>query len=73
MKLLTLDIFTRWLGMYGKASLENNAKASAELFAQSAKYHETPFADPLVGKEEIYQYWSKGAQTLTDKVASYEV
>ena len=73
MKSLTSNEFKQWLEQYGKASQENDAKASAELFTQNARYYESPFDDPMVGREAIYQYWIKGAQTLKDKTAGYEI
>jgi len=73
MKSLTLDIFTSWLDTYGKASQENDARASSELFASDARYYETPFDEPMIGREAIYQYWLEGAQALKDKQSTYEV
>jgi hypothetical protein len=73
MKAITLESFSQWLEIYGKASRENNVKASSELFSQGAKYYETPFSDPLIGREAIYGYWLTGAQTLKDKESSFQV
>ena len=55
---------------YGKASAENNPRASAELFSQNAEYYETPFDPPMVGRDAIREYWEVGAQTLKDKECS---
>lgn len=73
MKTLTADQFSEWIEMYGKASKENDARASSELFAMDARYYETPFDEPMVGHEAIYQYWLKGAKTLKDKESCYEI
>lgn len=73
MKKLTIGRFAKWLDAYGWASKENDARASAGLFAQDARYYETPFADPIVGRDAIYQYWDKGARTLKDKESTYEI
>jgi hypothetical protein len=73
MKKLKIQQFAEWLDAYGQASRENDARASAELFAQDAKYYETPFAEPMIGRDAIYQYWLKGAQTLKDKESSYQI
>ena len=51
---ITFDSFGEWLDAYGRASKENDSRASAELFAPNAKYYETPFAEPMVGKDAIY-------------------
>lgn len=73
MKPLTLDAFNRWMDAYGRASMENDAKASVELFSPNARYYETPFDEPMVGRKAIYQYWLNGAKTLKDKASSYEI
>lgn len=62
MKRLTVDVFKEWLESYGRASAENDAAASSELFTLDARYYESPFDEPMVGREAIFQYWSKGAQ-----------
>jgi hypothetical protein len=62
-----------WLRTYGKASAENDPKASAELFAQNALYYASPFDEPMIGRQAIYQYWSQGAKTLKDKESTYEI
>ena len=53
MKPLTLNAFNKWLELYGLASKENNAKASAELFALDARYDESPFDVPIIGRQPI--------------------
>ena len=73
MSYLTSEIFIQWMESYGKASRENDAKASSELFSQDAEYYESPFTPPIVGRDAIYQYWYEGAQTLKDKETSFEV
>lgn len=73
MKPLTFNVFDRWMDAYGKASAENDAIASAELFSPDARYFETPFDEPMVGRKAIYQYWLNGAKTLNDKNSSYEI
>lgn len=73
MKQLKLETFSRWLEAYGRASMENNPRASAELFAQNAEYYETPFAKPMIGRDAIRKYWEVGAQALKDKESRYEI
>lgn len=70
---ISLDNFREWMEAYGKASRDNDPQASAELFTSDAKYYETPFAEPMIGKDAIYQYWDKGAMNLKDKESCYEV
>jgi len=73
MKSLTSNQFSQWLTRYGQASTENDPQASADLFSLNARYYETPFAEPIIGREAIYQYWVKGAQKLRDKTSSYQI
>ena len=73
MKILTQEIFQEWMERYGKASKENDVRASSELFAPDARYYETPFAEPMVGRDAIYEYWNRGAQNLKDKESTFEI
>lgn len=70
---LTHEHFRRWLTVYGKASEENDPQASTDLFAQDARYYESPFDEPMIGREAIFAYWHKGAQTLMDKISCHEI
>jgi hypothetical protein len=73
MQTLTYEHFRRWLTIYGKASAENDPRASANLFAENAAYYETPFAEPMIGRDAIFEYWNKGAQELKDKESTFEI
>lgn len=73
MKALTREHFQQWMETYGRASAENDPQASANLFAENAAYYETPFAEPMIGRDAIYEYWNKGAQNLKDKESSFEI
>ena len=73
MDTLTYKHFTAWMAEYSRASAENDPRASANLFARNAAYYETPFAEPMVGREALYEYWNKGAQTLMDKESTFEI
>lgn len=56
---LTSAHFERWLEAYSRASTQHDPAASAALFADGTGYYETPFANPMVGREAICTYWSK--------------
>jgi ketosteroid isomerase-like protein len=58
---------------YGRASAENDPQASANLFAENARYHENPFDEPITGRTAIYEYWDKGARNLKDKESTFEI
>jgi hypothetical protein len=70
---IAFEEFQAWLAAYGRASIENDPRASADLFSQEAKYYESPFAVPMVGREAIRQYWEQGARSLTDKTAEFQI
>jgi hypothetical protein len=36
------------------------------------KSYETPFDEPMIGRDATYQYWSKGVQTLKDEESMHE-
>lgn len=73
MKPLTLERFTAWMTEYGRASAENDPQTSANLFAPDARYYESPFDEPMVGRQAIYEYWNRGAQNLKDKESTFEI
>lgn len=73
MPLLTLEHFTAWMTAYGRASTENDPQASANLFAEIARYHENPFDEPITGRAAIYEYWDKGARNFKDKESTFEI
>ncbi len=73
MNTLTFTSFAHWLQSYSQASADDDPQASARLFAADARYYESPFDAPLVGRQAIYDYWAAGAQRLTDKQASHEI
>ncbi|HZD57586.1 MAG TPA: nuclear transport factor 2 family protein [Anaerolineales bacterium] len=70
---MTLDVFKQWLESYGRAGRENDEKSSQELFAPDFRHYVTLSADPMIGREAIYRYLRKGAQSLKDEESSYEI
>lgn len=73
MTTLTTEAFDRWLAAYGWASATDDALASAQLFSEDARYYESPFDAPLVGRRAIYDYWAAGARDLTGRSSTYEI
>lgn len=73
MNQITKESLQIWMDTYGQASRENDVQASVDLFGADAEYYESPFSEPLVGKEALYQYWASGAQNLKEKVTDYEI
>lgn len=66
--------FRAWLDEYATAWETGDADAAAALFAPDATYHETPFTEPLAGRDAIREYWTEttAAQEATDVRATVE-
>ena len=73
MKALTTQTFGTWLEAYSRASKENDVQASAALFSADARYYETPFDEPLIGRDAIRRYWEGGARRFADKESAHEI
>ena len=50
--------FDAWLSAYGRAWETGDPEAAVALFTDDATYQETPFDEPLAGREAILGYWS---------------
>jgi hypothetical protein len=73
MKILTFDDFRIWMDRYKLASETGDAAVVAELFAEDAIYQETPFAEPMRGREAIFQYWAGASGWIQESRFSYEI
>lgn len=47
-----------WLAAYGAAWEAKDADAAARLFTDDARYYETPYSEPFVGRAGIAEYWA---------------
>jgi hypothetical protein len=70
---LTMDDFRKWMDRYGKACEDGDAQFAADLFTQDAQYCETPFAEPMIGRDAICRYWSQAVPTRRDVWFAYEI
>jgi hypothetical protein len=71
---LTTEQFKIWLERYGKAWREGDPDAVVTLFDEAARYHETPFDEPMIGRDAIYRYWKEGAkESQTDIQFSFDI
>lgn len=59
--MISLHEFEKWLDAYGAVWEAGDAQTAIELFTDDAEYYETPFDDPMIGRDAIQQYWSEGA------------
>jgi hypothetical protein len=65
---ISSGIFNKWLAAYGQAWEEGDVQKAADLFAEDAVYRETPFEEPLKGKDAIRAYWQDGAGSTQEQV-----
>jgi uncharacterized protein (TIGR02246 family) len=63
-----------WLDSYRSAWEERDPDAVIRLFAEDATYQETPFSQPMRGREAIRQYWSRAVVAYQEAIQfGYEV
>ncbi len=56
----------RFLAQYKEAWETKNADLAALLFTRDAHYWESPFDEPIVGREAIRSYWKGATDTQQD-------
>lgn len=61
-----------WLHRYGRAWEGRDPSAAVELFAGDATYQETPFEEPMRGREAIRAYWSAVPESQSEIVFAWE-
>jgi len=70
---MTSQEFNSWLKAYGQAWQTRDATAAADLFSADATYQETPFVQPMRGREEILAYWLHVARTQEEVKFGHEI
>lgn len=65
--------FKSWLEAYGRAWMERNPQAAADLFAEDGTYQVTPFVEPMRGRLAIFDYWVHVSETERDIQFGYEI
>ena len=63
----------RWLDGYESAWETRDAEAAARLFTADARYYETPYAEPFVGRDGVRAYWSSVTENQRDVEFEYDV
>ena len=46
-----------WLDAYVRAWVDGDSNRAVALFSDTATYRETPFDDPMRGRQQIQDYW----------------
>ena len=57
-----------WLDEYGSAWVNGDPDQVVTLFSDTATYRETPFDDPMRGRDEIREYWQTNAADAQENV-----
>ena len=70
---MTKSELEEWLQAYGRAWESRDPEAAAILFAEDARYHETPFGEPAVGREGISAYWTAATANQRDVRFRHEI
>ncbi len=65
--------FESWLSAYKRAWEARDPEAAADLFTAEASYYETPFEEPVRGRDGILNYWSDATRYQEGVEFSYEV
>ncbi len=70
---MTTAELEEWLEAYGRAWESRNPEAAAALFTEDARYYETPFGEPAVGRDGVRTYWTAATAKQRDVHFSYEI
>jgi ketosteroid isomerase-like protein len=65
--------FEHWLDAYKLAWETRDPEGAADLFTADATYQETPFEEPVRGRESIRDYWSDATRYQEGVEFSYEI
>jgi len=66
-------LFERWLDALGKAWINRDPRAAANLCAKSVLYFETPFGNPLKSRAEVEKVWDEIPNSHKNIEFTYEV
>ncbi len=67
------ESFSHWLDAYGRAWETRDPQAAGRLFTEDATYRESPFDDPMFGRNAIIEYWSDVPKSQENIKFSYEI
>jgi len=67
------ETFRTWLDALKHAWEERDPLAAANLFSVDAVYRETPFEEPMRGREAILKYWEHVPKTQDRVKFHYEI
>ena len=62
------EALPEWLESYRRAWEGRDAEAVGKLFTEDATYQETPFTQPMHGREAIREYWSRVVAAAQEQI-----
>ena len=66
---MTEESLKSWLDAYGRAWETRDPEAVIELFTEDATYQETPFSEPMRGRQAIHEYWAEKVARSQEQVS----
>ena len=66
--MLTEAAFAEWLGRYEAAWEARDPAAAMAIFTPDGTYRETPFHEPMAGRDAIGEYWRTRVEASQAKV-----
>jgi nuclear transport factor 2 (NTF2) superfamily protein len=70
---MTKTELEQWLKAYGRAWESRDPDAVAILFAEDARYHETPFTEPASGRDGVRAYWAAATASHREVEFGFEI
>jgi len=67
------ESFQAWLEAYGRAWESHDPDAVVGLYSDDLVYYETPFDEPMRGREGIRRYWAEAVAAQRDVKFSADV
>ncbi len=67
------ETFHHWLDSFANAWELREPRAVAPLLAEDVIFHETPFSEPILGREAMIVYLEKVYRTQNDPSFDYEI
>ena len=71
---MTEESLKSWLDAYGRGWETRDPEAVIKLFTEDATYQETPFSEPMRGRQAIREYWAEKVARSQEQVSfGYEI
>ena len=71
--MLTTTAFREWLEGYREAFQTMDPPAAGALFGENVVYVDSPFAEPVLGRASVTEYWAQVAGLMRDIEFGFEI